>query len=224
MNSGSNTKREIFKLRVLGKSYREIAGTLGVSRSTVSYWLADNKESQKIRAQLVRLSNSKDSARVKKLKATLAIKWGTWADAARQEAAKRFNKLLDDPLFVAGIMIYWGEGDSKIENPLRMGNTDPRMIGIFVKFLRVLMDIPVNKIRLGLILYPDLSDKECIEFWQTATGLPSENFIKSHYIKGLHPTKRLSHGICTVTVNSKQQKIKMLEWIDLFAKKNIISR
>jgi len=48
------------------------------------------------------------------------------------------------------------------------------------------------------------------------------NFMKTQYIRGYHPTKRLSRGICMVIVSSRRQKIKVLEWIDLFYKKSIM--
>jgi hypothetical protein len=134
------------------------------------------------------------------------------------EACEKFYRYISDPIFVSGISLYWGEGDSKPKNPLRLSNTDGRMIAIYVTFLRNIVGIADRKIRLGLILYPDLIDADCQEFWSTKTGLPRENFMKTQYIAGRHPTKRLLHGICMVVVNSRAAKLTVLTWIDIFAK------
>lgn len=219
INSGSSLEKKILELRKQDKSYREIAEILDVSRSTVSYWLADNSESQGVRKRLARIRNSSSSDRVRRLKDTLATKWGLKWQEAKVEADKQFAEYINDPLFVAGINIYWGEGDSKPNNPLRIGNTDPRMIKVFVVFLKKIMRMSDDKIRISLILYPDLGEKDCINFWLAVTGLRKNNLIKPQYIKGRHPTKKLLHGICTVTVNSKWQKTKILTWIDLLSKK-----
>jgi len=86
------------------------------------------------------------------------------------------------------------------------------------------MGIPDEKIRIGLVLYPDLSDGICKSFWSGIMGLPIENFMKTQFIKGHHPTKRLAHGVCMVVVNNRAAKLKVLAWIDFFAKQYTINR
>ena len=97
------------------------------------------------------------------------------------------------------------------------------MISIFVKFLREKMGIPKEKIRMALILYPDLIDMQCKNFWSHAANLPNDHFMKSQYIHGNHPTKRLSHGICMIVVSSVYAKTKILAWIDIFSKQYTIT-
>ncbi|MCL5224329.1 MAG: hypothetical protein M1361_01825 [Patescibacteria group bacterium] len=84
-----------------------------------------------------------------------------------------------------GLAIYWGEGDSKPKNPLRISNTDPRMIKLYVRFLREIMKVPDDKIRLGLILYPDLDDRASKNYWSKITNLKSTIFVKSQFSKGV---------------------------------------
>lgn len=150
-------------------------------------------------------------------------RWTRHRSGIIKEARARFRQLGQHPLFVSGISLYWGEGDSKLGNPLRLSNTNPQMIMVYIRFLRVVMGIPDSKIRIGLILYPDLSDEECKIFWSKTMDLPIENFMKTQFIEGHHPTKRLAHGICMVVVNSRAAKLKMLTWIDFFAKQYIMN-
>jgi hypothetical protein len=145
-------------------------------------------------------------------------RWARYHSEIIDEAKRCFGRFGGNPFFAGGIALYWGEGDSKPTNPLRLSNTDPRMIALYVKFLRIVMDIPDEKIKIGLVLYPDLSDHACRTFWSDTTGLPAKSFMKTQYIEGRHPTKRLTYGICMVVVNSRAAKLKMLTWIDFFAK------
>ncbi len=218
MNAGSDFRDKIFILRKKSRSYREIAATLGVSKSTVAYWLSQDPSSKKVKEVLTIKNNALSRVRIQKIISTSRRKWAAWAESARSEAKEIFPTLCKNPLFISGTMLYWGEGDSKIDNPLRFSNTDPRMVGVYVTFLKQVLCVQPEKIRMGLILYHDLDESKTKNFWQAVAGLPEENFMKTQFIKGSHPTKRLAHGICMVVVNSKQCKIKVLEWIDLFSK------
>jgi len=128
---------------------------------------------------------------------------------------------MKNPLFVAGLTLYWAEGDSKAKNPFRLTNTDPRMIALYTKFLTEAIDIPKESLRPAIILYPDLSEKECLTFWSKVIGVPKTQFYKTQFIKGRHPTKRLSKGICMITCGNGQLKEKVTVWIDLLSKKLI---
>jgi hypothetical protein len=212
-------KDRILELRRKKKSYGFIAKELDIAKSTVGYWLAQNPESQAIKKTLVLQQREWSRRHMSKIAKSASRRWSAWRAAAREEARKTFPRLVTRSLFVAGITMYWGEGDSKPKNPLRLSNTDPRMIRLYVRFLRKIAHVPTEKIRLALILYPDLDDRQCQSFWGKTTELKRENFIKTQYIRGRHPTKRLQYGVCVVIVNSRQLKEKVLMWIDLFSKK-----
>ncbi|MFH1611720.1 MAG: hypothetical protein ABH887_00395 [bacterium] len=128
--------------------------------------------------------------------------------------------MLINPLFVAGLILYWGEGDSKLVNGMvRLSNTDTRMIEIFVKFLKIICNVPKEKIKAYIILYPDLSESYCKKYWCYVTGIFQSNFYKTQFIKGRHPTNRLRYGICEIHVSSRGLKEKIMVWTDLFYNK-----
>jgi hypothetical protein len=208
----------ILELRRKKRSYNFIAKELGIAKSTVSYWLAQNKESQAIKRNLVLEQRIWSRKHMTKIARAASKRWAIWRAKARDDARKEFPELITNSLFVAGIVMYWGEGDSKPQNPLRLSNTDPRMIRLYVQFLCNVLKVPPEKIRLTLILYPDLHNDRCRLFWSKTTGLHTRHFLKTQYIQGHHPTKRLQYGICIVVVYSRQCKEKVLAWIDLFSK------
>jgi len=145
-------------------------------------------------------------------------KWERWREAARLEAKREFNDFAQNPLFIAGISLYWGEGDRKMKNGLvRLGNTDWRIIALFIEFLEKIAKVPKEKIKLSLTLYPDLSEEKCKIFWSQKCKIPLKQFYKTQFIRGRHPTKRLSYGICSVVVSSRRLKEKIFTWINLFA-------
>ncbi|MDP3772160.1 MAG: hypothetical protein Q8Q94_02160 [bacterium] len=142
------------------------------------------------------------------------LKWEEWRQETRREAERDFSLLSQNQLFIAGVVIYWGEGDKNPKNPVRVSNTDPHMLNIFVKFLKTTCKLPEDRIRAHLILYPDLDDSLCKKYWSSLIGINQNLFYKTQVIQGRHETRRLGHGICSVEVSSRQLKEKILVWIN----------
>lgn len=212
-------KHLAIQLRQQQKSYNEISRILNISKSTLSIWFQNNAESQRIKRALSDKNNKLVAERIKRFAKANKEKWLKWREDAKIQAKKDFNKLFKNKLFIAGLMLYWSEGDNKLGNPIRFTNTDSRMVALYVKFLIQILNIPKEKLRSTLILYSDLSEKNCIEFWTKITKMPKIQFYKTQFIKGRHPTKRLSKGICMISYSNRQLKEKMMVWIDLLSKK-----
>lgn len=214
-----NEKKTLaLRLRISGKSYEEISKSLSVAKSTLSNWLSKDKESQKIKNILSSKENKRVAERINKFVAGNKKHWSDRKINIQNDAREKFNSLKNNKLFIAGAMLYWAEGDNKSGNPFRLTNTDPRMIALYIKFLTEALKLSKKDIKIALILYPDLSEKECMNFWSKISGINQDNFYKTQFIKGNHPTKRLSHGICIVNCNNRPMKEKVLVWIDLLSK------
>jgi len=212
-----NDKHLAIQLRKKGKSYNKISKELGIPKSTLTEWFSNIKWSQKIKKELVRRANYIARKRLRLLNKGRRAMWEAWREEAREQGRKEFPKLKRNPLFIAGLMLYWGEGDSKIENSqVRLSNTTPDLIKIFSLFLKNICKIPKEKIKISLILYPDLNEKKCKLFWSAAADIPVAQFKKGQVIKGKHPTKKLTYGICMVHFTSRQLKEKIFVWINLF--------
>lgn len=212
-------KHLAIQMRRQNKSYNEISRTLGIPMGTLSGWFINDRLSQKTKKELTQLALTQTLKRVKQWVATNQARWEKWRGEAREDATREFIKLYKNPLFVAGLMLYWAEGDSKLGNPCRFTNTDPRMISLYIRFLLRILNVPKEKLRVAIILYPDLSEKNCLNFWSKITDMPLSQFYKTQFIKGRHPTARLSNGICMITCCSRQLKEKITVWIDLLSKK-----
>ncbi len=213
------SKEKAIELRRLGKSYKDIRRETGVPLSTLSDWFKHEEWSIEIRN---RLGREQSLAFPKKLQSVIKANKARWAKIHqdyRDQAKQEFATLKDNPLFIAGLMLYWGEGDKGLKSSqVKLANTDPTMIRIFYSFLKDVIAIPPEKIHIWLLLYPDLLDCVQKNFWSKATSVPLSQFKNSIYIQGRHPTKRLSYGVCNIYVSSREFKEKIVTWIDLSQK------
>jgi len=211
-----NDKHIAEKSRRMGKSYRKISQELGIPKSTLSNWFSGIKWSQRIKNDLTRKANYVAKKRLRLVNKARQKMWEQWRENFRKEAKREFPKLLNNPLFVLGTALYWGEGDHKLENGnVRLINTDPKIIRLFSKFLLDIARVQPEKLIASLILYPDLSEKTCKNFWSRVSNVPISQFQKTQFIQGRHPTKKTAYGMCTLQVYSRGLKEKILTWIDL---------
>lgn len=209
-------KKKIIQLRESGKSYSELEKMFRVPRSTLSSWFQSSEWSQQIRQKLAAAAVQKSTVRIQYLNNLRGQRLHDVYKSARREAFDEYNDLKCTPLFIASMAIYWGEGDQRTKNTVRLGNADVSMMRVFVSFLHEICGIPKNKIYAWILVYPDLVVEDCENFWAYGTGLSIENFTKTIVAKGKHKTRRVQHGIGYVGVNSSYLKEKMKVWLDLY--------
>lgn len=215
----NKNKEEVFKLRRLGKSYKAIQRETGVPLSTLSGWFKNEEWSIEIRDHLGRLESLAFPKKLAAMKKANKERWAKNYENYRNAGKQEFELLKDNPIFLAAIMLYWGEGDKSPKwSRVKLANTEPLMIRLFYLFLKDVIKVPENRICVWLLLYPDLIDDMQKNFWSRAAGIPLSHFKKSIYITGRHPTKRHSYGVCSINVQSRELKEKMMTWLDLYQK------
>lgn len=208
-------KEIAIELRRGGKSYRQIKAELKVPLSTLSDWFKDIEWSRDIAATLARSANAQHVTRLRDLNRVRGEHLSRAYEEGRKEARTAFEDLKYNPLFIAGLMLYWGEGDRATKHLVRLTNTEPEIIKLFRLFLTHICRIPESKIRTVLLIYPDLNEEVCREYWSRTCGLPLESFKKSIVIRGREKKSRLSYGTCALVISSTYFKVKMLEWLKL---------
>lgn len=216
-------KVDALKLRESGKSYKEISEALKVPRSTLSGWFGKEDWSKDIKNTLIEAGRKNHTLRLVELNKTRGVNLGRLYKEAVTDAKEEFENLKYNPLFIAALMLYWGEGDKVTRQVVKLTNTDAEMMKLFTFFLKNVCQIPIHKIRAQILVYPDLEETECLNYWAEATGIPPDRFIKSSHIQGRHKTRRLGHGICMVYVSSTYFKVKILEWLK-FLPKELMNR
>ncbi len=197
-------------LRRLGLSYGEIMELVPVKKSTLATWCRDVrlteeqiaaiKERRAPEPGIPRNTNRKRLEEIEQLRAI-----------ARDEV----QLLIQDPLWVAGLVLYWAEG-SKGRNRLSMANTDPRALRLFVRWIRTYVE-PSARFSLALHLHEGNDEAAARLYWRQETGLYRANFQKT-FIKPKgtgHRKNHLEHGICTVRMRRAADAWNILmEWID----------
>lgn len=208
-------KEIAYNLRTKGKSYRQIREELKVPLSTLSDWFKDIAWSQELAQKLAAQVQIKHTARLVELDRIRGQHLLQAYEEARKEAREDLEVLKYNPLFIAGLMLYWGEGDKASKHQVRLANTDPDLIRLFVVFVRDVCNVPIQKIGISILTYPDIDDVANRAYWSEISGISQEKFLKSILIQGRHKTKRLGHGVCSVFISSAYFKVKMLEWLKL---------
>ena len=212
-----NDRHLATKLRKKGASYNKICKDLNIPKSTMHYWFRNLRWSKNIKKKLTEKAQRQATKRLRTVVKAQKKRWESQRKQYREEARKEFPILKSSPLFLAGLMLYWGEGDSKIENcRVRLSNTDPKMIKIISLFLQKTCGVPKEKMKITSILYPDLNEDKCKNLWSKVSGIPKNKFYKTQVIYGKHPTKRLSYGICNIYVSSRELKEKISVWLKLY--------
>ncbi|HYF10497.1 MAG TPA: hypothetical protein VD967_02740 [Candidatus Paceibacterota bacterium] len=81
-------------------------------------------------------------------------------------------------LYGLGLGLYWGEGTKSNKNSVRLGNSDPRIIRTFIRFLSEIYSIDREKLRFGLQIFNDLSPEKVAAIWQSELGITRDQFYK----------------------------------------------
>lgn len=209
-------KQEAFKLRSEGKSYKEISRLLNIPLSTLSGWLSKDLKSQILKEELSLKQREASRQNIIVYHEKRAEILGNYYTQTRKDAIEEYKKHKHNNLFISGLSLYWGEGDKTSPYNIRIVNIDPGILSIFRHFLVSICNIPTDKIRAWILLYPDLNEEDCKRFWiENIIGLTRDSFTKSIYIRGKSSTKRVKYGICTLGISNKALKMKINLWIDL---------
>lgn len=209
-------KQKAFELRREGNSYKAISRELGIPVGTLAGWLKKELWSEEIRDFLVQKQLSSSARHMESMRLANMQRFETQRKNYRDEAVREFNKLKKNPLFIGGLMLYWGKGDRNPKTPqIKLSNSDPALIKIFYLFLIRCLNIREISVRISLLLYPDLVESVQKKFWSVSLGMPVDKFSKSVVIKGKHSAARQAYGVCNMSVSSRALKERMLKWIEL---------
>lgn len=209
-------KEKATEMRRNGRSYKEIHQNLGIPMATLSDWFKDLDWSNDLKRRLFQAKTWVNLNKVALMVAATKKKFALLHEQYQKEAIVEFTSLKNNSLFIAGLMLYWGEGDKNLSNStIKLANSDMEMIRFFYVFLVNGLGIPKEKVAFNLLLYPDLVDTVQKKTWSQTTGIPLSQFRKSVFIVGRHPTRRLSHGVGIIRVGGRKYKEKLMKWIEL---------
>jgi len=91
----------------------------------------------------------------------------------------RMPKTIEEAkLFGMGLGLYWGEGNKANKNTVRLGNSDPELIKIFINFLIKFFSINKRDLKFHLHLFTDIDIKEAHNYWIKKLKIKEGQFYK----------------------------------------------
>lgn len=208
-------KEQALNLRKRGFTYQEIAKYTNVSVSTISLWLKNEAWSHKITEDNQKRAARDNRKRISLLNTARGNQYKKLYAEAERSAITEFKHYKTNPLFIAGLMLYVGEGDNGDSRLIRLANTKMDIHRIFIAFLEAFLGVPREKIRFWVLLYPDLDPQKCSRAWADALKLPLSQFHKYQVIQGKSTKRVLQYGVGNTIIGSAVMKKKLMKWIEL---------
>lgn len=180
-----------------GQSMQEIATRLGCSLHKVSYWMEKHGiERRSISEAVYKRCNPNGDPFSFRLPKNLS----------------------DAQLFGMGIGLYWGEGTKANRCSVRLGNTDPELLNIFIKFLIKFFSIKRSDLRFGLQIFTDISVNQARVFWTKKLKVDKRQFYKVIITKsGSIGTyrKKSQYGVLTVCYHNRKLRDLLVSLLPL---------
>ena len=212
--------QEVIKLRLKGKSYREIAKAVGVSKNSVSRWCKNLKLPLSAR-KILEKKNDYPKELFRKYNQLKHKK----VQIENREIVRKFSKeirvLSKYELKLIGAALYWAEGyknQKREAKCVQLSNSDPYLVALFLRFLREIIGISEEKLKVSIRVHPNINEKSAINFWNEITNIPKERFRITTQIsrasKRKRPYNSLPHGTLDLRVHRRQKFYQIKGWID----------
>ena len=202
-------RQEAVRLRRLGYSYSYIKKKLGVSKSSLSYWISNIELSS---MQIKKMRDAGESIRVENYRKTRQKQRKEIFEAFCKFERENLLPLTARDFLVAGLFPYLGEGAKHNWWEVGISNSNPTIIKFALFWLTKILKVPKKKIRIYVHLYKNMDVEGELEYWSKTIKIPLEQFRKP-YIKKSSSVEinyfTFGHGTCNVLVNSGEIKNKI---------------
>jgi len=202
-------REKALELRKKEMSYSQIKDTLGVSKSTLSYWLKDYPLSKKRIGEL----RGHNDQRIERFRGTMKKKKEDRLEEFYKLQKKKVLPLSKREVSLLGLMLYWGEGTKSRMDSLEVANSDPAMIRFYIHWVTYILQMPKGKIKIKLHLYKDMDIDDEIDFWSKTVKLPKNQFAKPYIKKSIsdriNHKGSFGHGTCQIRIHDTRMTEKV---------------
>ena len=122
----------------------------------------------------------------------------------------------EEHLKAIALGLFLTEGNIKHQHSVRFSNSNPGIVKIFVKFLKIICGVPADKIKASLIVYPDVEIQKAKEYWTKFLDLPINQFSKTTVLKSRTNGSLKKHseiGTATIYVHNSKLLGIIKEWV-----------
>lgn len=176
-------KNDVRRLRALGHTFGEIQTLTGrkIAKSTLSNWCHGVllPDSYQQRINLLNVEN-RNKGRIIAWEIN-KIKREEFFEEIRVKNKKIVGSVESLPVAkIALAMLCLGEASkSKTTSSFYLGNSDPKIIILFLELLKTCYDFKIEKIRCTVQCRADQNIPELEKYWKKITKVPSKYFYKS---------------------------------------------
>jgi hypothetical protein len=189
----SQLRVKAISLRNSGKTYSEILSQIHVAKSTLSLWLRDvglvKKQIQRITEKRV-LARKRGAEKVHQMRVGRELKT---FDSAKGEV----SRLIKDPLWLAGVILYWAEGAKQkkwsVSTSVKFSNMDPEAHRIIFKWLKMYCDMRPTDFYFEIYIHQTANQSKAVTFWSTCLSV-SKSYFRVYLKKGRAKTLRHNNG------------------------------
>jgi len=199
----------------------EIAHTLGVAKSSVSYWVRDVALSKSQRKQLNKNSHSVDA--IEKRRLSRLANTQKRRNIIMADAMKEVDVFVKNPLWCVGVALYWGEG-GKTQTTTRLSNSDPAVITVIMRFFREVCLVPEEKFRGHVHTFAHQNADKAVRYWSEISGIPKNQFFKTYVKKSSaskHKRNTLPNGTLQVYAHDTIVFFRIMGWIEALKNKKL---
>lgn len=138
----------------------------------------------------------------------------TW----QKESIEFFHTHQNDPLFMLGIGLYWGEG-SKYGDAFELTNSDAGVLRVWLNWLNKFYSS--CELRFTIFAHEDVIESEAIEFWANTLSITRDIKVYRAVPKSSKGTRKgkVPYGTFRIAIKSgaAEARYKMLEWFKLLS-------
>lgn len=206
-------QRKAIDLRKGGRSIKEIARVLGVSKGSVSVWVRKTKITEKQQKSLLLRGFTTEAIEKRRAKRIFN------EEQKRSlifEAAKKELEVSKADLKIIGTALYWAEGGKTKRGMARISNSDPLMIKTMMSFFRVVCEVPPAKFRGHIHIHDPISVKKAEKYWSEVSGISLDQFFKTYTKKSkasLNKFHSLPYGTFDIYVCDTKLFLTIMGWV-----------
>lgn len=165
-------------LRHEGRSIKDIARIVGVSKASVSVWVRSIVLSKR---QLgVLKTNGFSSEVIEKRRKKRLENEQEKRDEVSTLAQKDIKNISQGDLRLIGLCLYWGEGGKTHKGAARISNSDPAIIKVMMRYFREICTVEEKKFRAHLHIHSHLDVEKAEKYWSSISGIPRGQFFKTY--------------------------------------------
>jgi DNA-binding XRE family transcriptional regulator len=184
----------------------EIAERLGVSRTTVFFWVGDMPRPKRCLARQAPAHVMGNRA--------MQAKYQRLRQAAYEEGVATFESMCQESGFIDFVTLSIAEGYKRNRNVVSVANSDPAVIAIADRWMRRLSR---NKMNYWVQYHADQDLRSLQEFWGELVRVDPEQIrlqrkSNSNQLNGR--TWRSEHGVLTVATHDTYFRARLQAWID----------